>query len=186
MTTNTQANTGRTIAIGAATGIAAGLVVNLLRKSAVQAPSMLAGQWDQALAAEHKAVLAIIDKAADTKPTQTGLRSFLLMQIKHALGKHSFAEENSIYAKMRDLGMPEGADHLNHEHGYIKQALFDLTEMDKGDAGWAPKMRELRALVAEHAGEEERDMFPALKTKLTDAENKHLTVAMNKEALKLA
>ena len=186
MATQTQDNLGRTIAIGAAAGVATGLVANLLRKTAVQAPSVAAGQWDQALAAEHKAVLAIIDKAAETKVTQTGLRAFLLMQIKHALGKHSFAEENSIYAKMRDLGMPEGADHLNHEHGYIKQALFDLTEMNKDDAGWAPKMRELRALVAEHAGEEEREMFPKLKGKLTEAENKHLTVAMNKEAFKLA
>lgn len=186
MTTNTQDNTGRTIAIGAAAGIAAGLVANLMRKSVVQGPSVVAGQWDQALAAEHKAVLMLIDKAADTKNTQSGLRSFLLMQIKHALGKHSFAEENSVYAKMRDLGMPEGADHLNHEHGYIKQALFDLTEMDRSDAGWAPRMRELRALVAEHAGEEENDLYPKLKAKLTDAENKHLTVAMNKEAFKLA
>ena len=186
MTTQTQDSTGRTIAIGAAAGIAAGLVANLLRKSAVQAPTVVAGQWDQALAAEHKAVLAIIGKAARTKDTQTGLRSFLLMQIKHALGKHSFAEENSIYAKMRDLGMPEGADHLNHEHGYIKQALFDLTEMDKGDAGWATRMRHLETLVSEHAGEEERDLFPKLKAKLTAAENKHLTTAMNKEAFKLA
>ena len=185
MTTQTQ-STGRTIAIGAATGIAAGLVANLLRKTAVQGLTVMAGSWDQALAAEHKAALALIDKAAETKDTQGGLRSFLLMQIKHALGKHSFGEENSVYAKMRDLGMPEGADHLNHEHGYIKQILFDLTEMDRSDAGWAPKMRELRVLVAEHAGEEENDLYPKLKAKLTEAENKRLTVALNKEAFKLA
>ncbi len=186
MTTQTQDTTGRTIAIGAAAGIAAGLAANLLRKSAVQAPTIVAGAWDQALAAEHKAALLLIDKAAKTNDTQSGLRSFLLLQIKHALGKHAFAEENSVYAKMRDLGMPEGADHLNHEHGYIKQALFDLTEMSRSDAGWAPRMRELHALVAEHAGEEENDLYPKLKAKLTDAENKHLTVAMNKEAFKLA
>ena len=186
MTTQTQNSTGRTVAIGAAAGVAAGLVANLLRKSAIQAPTVIAGPWDQALAAEHKAVLLLIDKAAKTNDTQGGLRSFLLLQIKHALGKHSFAEENSVYAKMRDLGMPEGADHLNHEHGYIKQALFDLTEMQRSDAGWALRMRELHALVAEHAGEEENDLYPKLKAKLTDAENKHLTVAMNKEAFKLA
>ena len=186
MTTQTQDHTARTIAIGAAAGVAVGLLANIARKAAVQAPSRLAGEWDEALAAEHKAVLALIDKAAETDDKQAGLRSFLLLQIKHALGKHSFAEENSIYAKMRDLGMPEGADHLNHEHGYIKQALFDLTEMTKTDAGWSPKMRELRALVADHTGEEEHDLFPKLKNKLSEAENKHLTTAMNKEAFKLA
>lgn len=47
-------------------------------------------------------------------------------------------------------------------------------------------MGKLRDLIAEHVEEEEAKLFPKLKGKLTDAENKHLTVAMNKEAFKLA
>ena len=82
--------------------------------------------------------------------------------------------------------MPEGADHLNHEHGYIKQHLFDLTEMRKDDPNWAPTLGKLRMLIAEHASEEENDLYPKLRAKLNDAENKHLTLAMNKEAFKLA
>ena len=178
-------STGRTIAIGAA-GVVAGLFANLFRKTAVQAPTVFAGPWDQALAAEHKAALALIDKAIETKDTHATLRTVLLTQIKHALGKHSFGEENSVYAKMRDLGMPEGADHLNHEHGYIKQHLFDLTEMSRSDPAWAPKMAELRALIAEHVEEEETQLFPKLKAKLDEAENKHLTVMLNRESFKLA
>lgn len=48
-------NTKRTVAIGVGAGVTAGLLINLFRKAAVQAPTVLAGQWDKALAAEHAA-----------------------------------------------------------------------------------------------------------------------------------
>src|SRR5205085_2369313 len=52
---------GRSVAIGAAAGIAAGLLANLVRKAAVQAPTLAAGRWDEALAAEHAAALTLFD-----------------------------------------------------------------------------------------------------------------------------
>ncbi len=182
----TRGNHGTTIAIGAATGIAAGLLANLVRKAAVQAPTALAGSWDEALAAEHRAALAIFDLIQKTDAKQKGRRSFLLMQLKHAISKHAFQEENTVYAMMRDQGMPEAADHLNHEHGYVKQFFFDLTEMDKSDPAWLPKVGEFRTMIERHMREEEDDLFPKVRGKLSEAQNKHLTVAMNKEGLKLA
>ena len=184
--TSTNTSTGRTIAIGAAAGVAAGLLANLLRKAAVQAPTMIAGSWDQALAAEHRAALAIFDTLEKTTDKQAGRRSFLLMQLKHAVSKHAFQEENSIYAMMRDQGSAEAADHLNHEHAYVKQYFYDLTEMPKGDAGWLPKLREFRGMIEKHMREEEDDLFPRMRAQLSDEQNKHLTVTMNREGLKLA
>lgn len=178
--------TGRTLAIGAAAGVAAGLLANFVRKAAVQAPTVAAGSWDQALAAEHKAALAIFDLLEKTTDRQAGRRSFLLMQLKHAISKHAFQEENSVYAQMRDLGMKEGADHLNHEHGYIKQYFFDLGEMSKSDPAWLPKLKEFRGMIEPHMREEEEELFPKLRGQLSEAQNKHLTAAMNKEGLKLA
>ncbi len=181
-----SASTGRTIAIGAAAGVAAGLLANLVRKAAVQAPTVVAGSWDKALAAEHKAALAIFDMLEKTSDRQTGRRSFLLMQLKHAVSKHAFQEENSIYTMMRDQGMPEAADHLNHEHGYVKQYFFDLTEMDKGDSRWLPKLKEFRGQIEKHMREEEDDLFPRMRGMLSEEQNQHLTVMMNREGLKLA
>ena len=178
--------TGRTLAIGAVAGVAAGLLANFVRKAAVQAPTVAAGSWDQALAAEHKAALAIFDLLEKTTDRQAGRRSFLLMQLKHAISKHAFQEENSVYAQMRDLGMKEGADHLNHEHGYIKQYFFDLGEMSKSDPAWLPKLKEFRGMIEPHMREEEEELFPKLRGQLSEAQNKHLTAAMNKEGLKLA
>lgn len=177
---------GRTVAIGAASGVVAGLLANLVRKAAVQAPTALAGNWDTALAAEHAAALKIFDLLEKTEDSATGRRSFLLMQLKHAISKHAFQEENVVYAMMRDQGLTEGADHLNHEHGYVKQYFFDLTEMPKSDPAWLPKLREFRGMIAKHMREEEDDLFPRMRSKLTEAQNKHITAAMNKEGLKLA
>lgn len=177
--------TGTAIAAGAA-GLAIGLLANVVRKGAIQAPTMIAGEWDKALAAEHKAALAVFDLIQKTSDDQTGRRSFLLMQLKHAISKHAFQEENSVYAMMRDQGMTEGADHLNHEHGYVKQYFYDLTEMAKDDPAWLPKVVEFRGMIEEHMREEENDLFPKMRAKLSEEQNKHLTVMMNREGLKLA
>ncbi len=179
-------NKGRTLAIGVGAGVAAGLLANLVRKAAVQAPSTLAGPWDQALAAEHKAALAIFEALEKTSDKQAGRRSFLLTQLKFAISKHAFSEENSVYAQMRDMGLTEGADHLNHEHGYVKQYFFDLGEMEKSDPAWLPKLREFHAFIRSHMREEEEDLFPRLRSMLSEAQNRHLTARMNREALKLA
>lgn len=177
---------GATAAIGAAAGFAAGLFVGLARKVAVQAPTYLAGEWDEALAAEHKATLKIFDALEATTEKDVSKRTVLLTQMKHALGKHALQEENAVYATMRDKGMTEGADELNHEHGYVKQFLFDLTELSRSDAEWLPKLREFRKLIEDHVREEEQDLFPKLKGVLSAEENQHLTTMMNREGLKLA
>ena len=188
--TNTQAKnesyTGTAVAIGAGVGLATGLLANFVRKAVVQGPTVIAGNWDEALAAEHKAALAIFDLIQKTTDKQSGRRSFLLMQLKHALGKHAFQEENTVYAMLREEGLTEAADHLNHEHGYVKQFLFELTEMEKNDPRWLPKVAEFRTEIEQHMREEEDDLFPKMRGMLSEEQNKHLTRQMNKEGLKLA
>lgn len=184
--TDDHSYTGTAVAIGAGVGLVAGLLANVARKAAVQSPTVLAGNWDEALATEHQMALKLFDALEATSERQAGRRSFLLMQLKHALGKHAFQEENTIYAMMRDKGMPEAADHLNHEHGYVKQFLFDLTEMERSDPAWLPKLKEFRTHIEQHMREEEQELFPKMRSELSEAENKHLTLQMNKEGLKLA
>jgi iron-sulfur cluster repair protein YtfE (RIC family) len=41
-------------------------------------------------------------------------------------------------------------------------------------------------MIEKHMREEEDDLFPKLREQLSDEQNKHITVAMNKEGLKLA
>ncbi|HEU4969011.1 hemerythrin domain-containing protein [Sphingomonas sp.] len=170
----------------AAAGVAVGLMANLGRKAAVQAPTMMAGDWDQALAAEHAATMKLFDAMQATTDKNTTKRSMLLMQLKHALAKHAIEEENAVYPCLRDSGQTEEADHLNHDHGYVKQFLYDLDNMPKDSPAFMTKVGEFRSAVEEHVREEEDKIFPKLKAKLSPEQNKALTAAMNKEGFKLA
>jgi hemerythrin superfamily protein len=177
---------GGGLALAAGAGLAAGLAANVLRKVVVQAPTVVAGNWSDALAAEHKATLLLFDKLDQTTEKQTTKRGMLLMQIKHALTKHAVQEENVVYPSLRQHGATDEADHLNHDHGYVKQYLFELDMLAKDDAGWLPKVRDFRALLEKHMDEEENVIFPRLRGQLSDEQNKIVTAAMNKEGLKIA
>lgn len=178
--------TNTNLALAAGAGLVAGLAANVFRKAVVQAPTALAGNWADALAAEHKATLLVFDKLEQTTDAQTTKRGMLLMQLKHALSKHAFQEENVVYPALRDNGAKEDADHLNNDHGYVKQYLYDLDMLAKNDPAWLPKVREFRALIERHVSEEENEIFPRLRSQLSEEGNKKVTMAMNKEGLKIA
>ncbi len=170
----------------AAAGVAIGLIANLGRKAAVQAPTLLAGDWDAALAAEHRATLKLFDALEATGGTNGPRRTILLMQLKHALAKHALEEENAIYPALREAGQTEEADRLNGEHGYVKQYLYELEKMPKDGPGFRAKLAEFRAAIEAHMRDEEDRIFPRLKAGLDAAANKKLTALMNKEGFKLA
>ena len=164
----------------AAAGLADGLAANFGRKAIVQAPTAAKGDWDEGLKAEHRATLKIFDAIEATEEKNTLRRQMLLIQLKHALSKHAFEEENVVYPAMRDHGQVEAADELVHDHGYVKQYLFDLSEMQPSDPAWIAKVRAFRADIEKHIRNEEEELFPKLKTALGDEGNAHVTSVMNK------
>lgn len=175
---------GAAVGVAAAAGLVAGLAANVGRKVAVQAVSGLSGDWFEALRTEHAMTIKIFDAIQAT--TDKVKRSTLLMTLKHALGKHAFQEENVVYPALRNAGDAETADELNDDHGYVKQYLYDLTEMPKDSPSFLSKVAEFRAELEKHVREEEDEIFPALHAKLGEEQNSHLTLAMNKEGFKLA
>ena len=177
--------TGTVLGVAAA-GLAVGIAANLGRKAAVQAPSVMAGDWLEALKTEHKAALALLDKLARSTPEQPAKRTLLLTQLKHALGKHAFTEENVIYPALREWGDKADADALNHEQGYHKQYLYELDNMDKAAPEFAQKVADFRADLNAHIREEEDKIFPKIHAGLDEAKNKALTAAANREGFKLA
>lgn len=168
-------------------GLLLGLLANPMRKLATQAPTMRKkAAWDEALAAEHKATLAIVDRIENTSQDDTARRAMHLAQLKHAIGKHAFEEENTVYAMMRQRGLLDAAKELNEDHAEVKRLLFELTEMPKDDSRWIGKVAELRSALEQHMAEEEREHFPKLRNALSEDENGQLAMAMNKEGLKVA
>lgn len=174
------------IAGAAAGGAALGFLALLGRKAVVQAPTALAGNWDEALAAEHAATRKVFDALEATDETNTTKRAMLLAHLKHALMKHAIEEENVIYPAMRDAGQRAAADELNKEHGYVKQYLYDLENIPRASPAWIAKLREFRRDIEAHMDEEENTLFPMLRAELSDEKNKALTLTMNKEGFKIA
>ena len=174
------------IAGATAAGAALGVLALLGRKAAVQAPTLLAGDWRDALVAEHKATLKVFDSIQATDSSNTVKRTLLLKHLKHALSKHAIQEEMVIYPVLRDIGEHAGADELTKEHGYVKQYLYDLENMPKDSPEWLVKVGNFRSDIEEHIRDEEDRLFPRLHGALGDEKNKQVTAQMNREGFKLA
>jgi iron-sulfur cluster repair protein YtfE (RIC family) len=178
--------TRSSLAVGAVLGLGAGLFANLARKAMVQAPTMLAADWADALALEHRAALKLFDALEQTTAEDAGKRTTLLTQLKHAIGKHAFQEENVVYPALRDHGLAPAEEELAREHGDVKHFLFQLSEMERSHPDWLATVRSLRAAIEPHMAEEEQTIFPQLRDKLGEEGNRALAQAMNREGLKLA
>lgn len=181
--------TSNPMAIGAAAaaaGVLAGIAATVGRKVAVQAVSASAGDWFEVLKTEHQMALGLFDRLQATTDAQISKRWTMLMQLKHALGKHAFEEENVIYPALRDAGEREEADHLAHDHGYVKQYLYDLENMARNDPRWLSKVADFRRDLEKHIREEEDQIFPMLRNRLGEEKNMKLGALMNKEGFKLA
>lgn len=174
------------LAAAAVAGAAIGLAANFGRKMVVQGLAGASGDWADALAAEHQAVLALFDKLEATGDNQSTARTHLLTKIKNALGKHSLEEENAVYPALRRANSVHDADALNAEHGYVKTYLYELENMPKTSPEWLARARDFRAMLEEHMKMEEDEVFPALRGQLSEAQNAKLTAAVHREGMKLA
>lgn len=181
-------DTGQTgVIVGAAVaGAAVGFAANMGRKLFVQMTSASAGDWADALTAEHQATLAIFDKIEATDDTQTTIRAQLLAKLKYALTKHALEEENVIYPALRQANSAHDADALNAEHGYVKTYLYELENLPKDSGEWLARVRDFRAMLEEHMKMEEEEVFPALRDMLSETQNAKLSASMNKEGFKFA
>jgi len=173
--------------IGAAVGGAALVIAaNLGRKLFIQGKSAMAGDWDEALAAEHDEALAIFDKMLATDPSQTFKRTMLLKKLGHALDKHTHEEENVVYPALRQADDRYDADLLEGEHGYVKTYLYELDQMGTDAPNWLEKVREFRSVLEKHVRMEEEEVFPRFKSELTDEQNAKITSLVNKDGFLMA
>jgi hemerythrin superfamily protein len=173
--------------VGAAVaGAAVGVAATIGRKLFVQFAGGATGDWLEALKAEHQAALALFDKLQATDDSQTMIRTHLLSKLKHALGKHANEEENIIYPALREAGERRDADHLNSDHGYVKTYLYELEGMDNDDPAFLARVADFRSMLEKHIREEENEIFPRLKSRISEEKSAELTALLNKEGFKFA
>ncbi|GGB72256.1 hemerythrin domain-containing protein [Blastomonas aquatica] len=171
---------GVLIATGAVT------IANLGRKLAVQAPTALAEDWCEGLTKEHKATLAVLDQLEQVSPDHPEKRTVLLTNLTHMITKHAMQEEQVIYPMLRREEGDDSADALNLDHGQVKSHLYELAHFDNADPRFTETLATLRSDLEVHMREEEDTLFPALRARLSDEENKRLTREMNLAGLVLA
>ena len=181
----TNGNIGR-IATGAALGFVAGLAVPHARKAVMQGPSLTAGDWVEALKAEHRLVEKTFQALLATSEDEPMKRQMLLTKIAYALTKHAIEEENVIYPAMVENGREDQARHLIEDHGDVKTFIYELRRTPTDDPGWIETARRFFTKLEEHIREEEEDMFPVFREALPAEENARLTRMMNWEGFKVA
>ena len=176
---------------GAIAGVALGgaalaIAANLGRKLAVQGISARKGNWAESLAAEHDMVLALFDKMLATDDSQSMQRNLLLMKISHALDKHAYAEEHVVYPALREANDVSIAEQLETDHGEVKTFLYRLGNMKSDSPEWTPTVREFRTAVEAHARLEEDEVFPRLRSEISDELDERITHEVNKAGFMMA
>jgi hemerythrin superfamily protein len=171
---------------GAALGFMAGLAIPHARKAMMQGPSVMAGDWVDALTAEHRMVQAAFEKLLHTNDDQIVQREMLLSKIAYALTKHGVEEENVIYPALSETSHAAEARHLTEDHAAIKTFIYDLRRMPTGDPSWLARVREFSDHVDAHIREEEEEIFPTFRDALSIEENAKLTRMLNWEGFKVA
>jgi hemerythrin superfamily protein len=89
--------------------------------------------------------------------------------LKRKLAKHAMAEEDIVYPELH--AQPDQADRskrLYDQHADMKIRLFQLEELVKSGGNWSEQVRSLRDLVQRHADEEEQNVFPQLRSAMTE------------------
>jgi hemerythrin superfamily protein len=176
---------GPLLAAGLA-GAAIGVAANFGRKALMQGLEAQAGDWDEILATQHDATLAIFDKMLATEETQTFKRRMLLTKLCYGLDKHAYQEEMVIYPALREANEAGDADGLESEHGYIKTFIYELGHMAADSPDWLEKVREFRDLVSEHAHMEEEQVFPRFKREMSGEQNDKITMLVNRDGFWMA
>jgi hemerythrin superfamily protein len=178
-------NFGR-MAAGAALGFMAGLALPHARKAVMQAPSLAAGDWADALMAEHRMVEKAFQQLLATTEHDHLKRQMLLTKIAYALTKHAIEEENVVYPAMMENGRAPMARHLIEDHGQVKTFIFDLRRTPMDAPGWIETARSFFECLQHHVREEEEEVFPAFREALSAEENGRLTKMLNWEGFKVA
>ena len=128
---------------------------------------------------EVEQMFAEFEKATSTEEKET-LRDRIIIE----LVRHSEAEEQAVYPIVRrhiDNG-DQIIEHEIDEHSKAERIMKELDTMSADDPQFGVLMTQLMSSIKEHIAEEENDVFPQFRTKVSPEELKKLGATV--EALK--
>jgi hemerythrin-like domain-containing protein len=112
---------------------------------------------------DHREASALLQELADSSPGAKRRRT--CEKLDAALRLHMQIEELEIYPLVRNLVGEEEAEEAEIEHGLVRAGLEELAQL-VDEPGFGAAVAMITAGVKHHVKEEEREVFPELKSRL--------------------
>lgn len=135
------------------------------------------------LVAQHREVDALFAAYQEAGESAFRTKEKIYETIAAKLRLHAELEETHFYpaaARVIADQVREGEE----EHAVFKDLLDKIDELAAEDETFDAKVTVLRELVHHHVGEEERDLFPVCKSKLSSERLKELGSIMHAQTLR--
>lgn len=118
------------------------------------------------LAADHASVEKLFQRFEKLSPDATARKQELVDKIVHQLSMHAAIEEEIFYPAIRETIPAAERDVLAalDAHQQAKEALADIERLRAGDEALDTEMLALIEDVRAHVEEEERELFPRLRS----------------------
>lgn len=116
------------------------------------------------LTADHREMIELIGQIGLT--SDAGERRNLADTLIAEVMRHAVAEEMFVYPAMEDH-VPNGAEEVEHdkkEHDDIVKLMKRIEGVDPSDQTFMELVRELESQLSHHAGDEENEQFPKLRS----------------------
>lgn len=124
---------------------------------------------------QHRAIEAGLSKLQDAEPAR---RAALLAEVGDHLSVHIAAEEELFYPAANAARTEHVLLESLEEHLSLKRLLADLLELSPGDETFEPKVEVLKEQSEHHHQEEEKDLFPKVRSMLDQQARDELGDAM--------
>lgn len=117
------------------------------------------------LSDQHRQVEALFEQFQQA--SDSAIKAGIARDVIVLLSKHSGVEEMDVYPAIQHDVSEAAADSLTHEHQELKQLLADIESAEPGTADFDRKVAQARVAVRAHVAEEEGQVFPLMRQKLS-------------------
>ncbi len=114
---------------------------------------------------DHDFIRGLFDELESNPDT----RDVRCITLRRELPGHMYAEEATLYARLRDV-VPEEIRQSLAEHTETRETLARFEVIPLRDDAWMPALRDLRKLVEAHFTSEEREVFTRAEHHISPAE----------------
>jgi hemerythrin superfamily protein len=136
---------------------------------------------------DHAAVEKLFSRLGHTSRRAANTRQSLIDKLATKLDVHGRIEEEIFYPALeREPSLQARLEESRHTHAVVQDLVTEVQRLAPGDERLGARVRQLRAVVLHHAGEEEREMFPVAERSFHPEELEQLGQALRQRKQELA